>query len=95
VIPTSQSFGTYVEKNSCRRLSFDRVLIPHSRSMSRFFDGGPKKCMVGSHHRFTASWKSLRCASVPDTISSTSSSPWRRCRDSSGQMRRIARTYGR
>src|SRR5436190_4818709 len=44
LIPRSQSFGTYVEKNSWRRLSFDRVLIPHSSSMSRFFDGGPKKC---------------------------------------------------
>src|SRR5436853_2391047 len=69
LIPRSQSLGTYVEKNSCRRLSLVRVLIPQYRSMSFFFEGGPKKCMVGCHHRLTAFWNSSRCCSVPLTSS--------------------------
>ena len=50
--------------------------------------------MIGRHHRLTASWNIWRCSSVPLTSSSARSSPWRRCSDSSAQIRRIARTYG-
>src|SRR5439155_15507780 len=42
LIPTSQSFGTYVSKNSLRSSSFDFVLIPQwSKTSFSGFDGGP------------------------------------------------------
>ena len=56
--------------------------------------GGPNIISDGHHQRSTASWAMACCAGVPCDSASSSSYPWRWWKDSSLQIRTMARAYG-
>jgi hypothetical protein len=56
--------------------------------------GGPNIISAGAYQRFTASCAICFCAGVPLESSSRISKPWRWWKDSSLQMRTMARPYG-
>jgi hypothetical protein len=53
--------------------------------------GGPNMARLGYHQRSTAFWAIAFCAGVPRDSVSSDSKPWRWWKDSSLQMRTIAR----
>ena len=56
--------------------------------------GGPNIMSAGQYQRSTDSCAIARCASVPFMSARRISNPWRWWKDSSLQMRTIARPYG-
>ena len=65
-----------------------------SRSLSRG-ERGPCICISGPHQRSSASWIAARCAVVPVAMVTTTSRPCMMWTDSSQQILRIVRAYGR
>src|SRR5437763_6887478 len=87
VSPSSRICGTYPSRNCWRASSFPCDLMRQCSIGSS--SGGifmPWNCISGPHQRSSASWTSSRCATVPVTIASTTSRPWRMWNDSSQQI---------
>ena len=83
--------------NRWRSSSFECRLIFQAIDCLEWADsssGGPNIIRDGHHQRSTASCAMARCSGVPRPSVSSNSYPWRWWKDSSLQMRTIARAYG-
>ena len=95
--PSASAWGTHMSMNFWRRSSLEKRLIRHAIEACELGDwssGGPNIWIDGHHQRSTASWAIACCSGVPRDSVQRISKPWRWWKDSSLQMRTMARAYG-
>ena len=83
--------------NRWRSSSLENRLIPQAIDCAEFGEsssGGPNIISDGHHHRSIASWAIACCSGVPLDRCSSDSKPCRWWKDSSLQIRTMARAYG-